>query len=197
MTPRIQRIIIFVIAIIMVVGTIGSFLTMIFASKNAKIDQDRALEEYQVQQERIEAESKELSEKYFDKFNGFASRVAPFDPEAVGEEVKTEDLVIGDGDEIKEDASYRAYYIGWNPNGKIFDSSIKDGALQPPIEVKPGMGLIEGWMKGVAGMKINGVREITIPSGLAYGDKDQGADIPPNTPLKFIIMVIPPSVANG
>jgi len=38
-------------------------------------------------------------------------------------------------------------------------------------------------------MKIGGIREITIPSVLGYGSTDQG-NIPANSPLKFIIMLI-------
>ena len=48
-------------------------------------------------------------------------------------------------------------------------------------------GLIEGWNNGVVGMRINGVREITIPGELAYGDSTEicGGY---NKPLKFIVM---------
>ncbi len=45
--------------------------------------------------------------------------------------------------------------------------------------------------KGVVGMKIGGVREITIPAAQAYGEAGSGEDIPANTPLKFILMIIP------
>jgi hypothetical protein len=40
-------------------------------------------------------------------------------------------------------------------------------------------------------MKIGGVREITLPSDKAYGEQGSGDSIPPNTPLKFIVMAIP------
>ena len=52
--------------------------------------------------------------------------------------------------------------------------------------------VIEGWQKGIVGMKIGGIRELTIPSDLAYGETGSGEDIPANTPLKFIVMAIPP-----
>ena len=47
--------------------------------------------------------------------------------------------------------------------------------------------MIEGWNQGVSGMKINGIREITIPGELAYGDSMEicGGT---NKPLKFIVM---------
>ena len=41
-------------------------------------------------------------------------------------------------------------------------------------------------------MKVGGVRELTIPSDMAYGETGSGEDIPANTPLKFVVMAIPP-----
>ena len=45
-------------------------------------------------------------------------------------------------------------------------------------------------------MRIGGVRVITIPSDKAYGEQGSGDDIPPNTPIKFVVMAIelPPAV---
>jgi hypothetical protein len=51
--------------------------------------------------------------------------------------------------------------------------------------------VIKGWTDGTVGMKVGGVRELTIPSDQAYGATGSGTNIPPNTPLKFVIMVIP------
>ena len=57
-------------------------------------------------------------------------------------------------------------------------------------------GVIEGWREGIKGMKIGGVRIITIPSEKAYGEtgsKDATGKetIPANTPLKFLVMAVP------
>ena len=38
-------------------------------------------------------------------------------------------------------------------------------------------------------MKTGGVRELTIPASLAYGDKASG-DIPANSTLRFIVFII-------
>jgi FKBP-type peptidyl-prolyl cis-trans isomerase len=77
---------------------------------------------------------------------------------------------------------------GWNPKGVVFDQSISDGKLIAPIA---GGNLITGWNEGVIGMKIGGVRELSIPSDKAYGSTGSGDNIPPNTPIKFIVMIIP------
>ena len=60
-------------------------------------------------------------------------------------------------------------------------------ALESPID--PSIGLIEGWNQGVVGMKLGGVRELTISGDLAYGDTQEicGGY---GSPLKFIIMAI-------
>lgn len=67
------------------------------------------------------------------------------------------------------------YYIGWNPDGKIFDQSIDGETLKSPLSLD-GVGasdVIVGWKKGLLGMKVGGVRELTIPSG--YGVWCDGA----------------------
>ena len=103
--------------------------------------------------------------------------------------------MVGDGDEVNDDTPVAMYYIGWNPTGIVFDQSINDGKLKAPRAVADGpanASVIEGWQKGLVGMKIGGVRELTIPSAMAYGEAGQGDDIPANTPLKFVVMAISP-----
>ncbi len=186
-TPRSQRIGIWIIAIVLILGTLGSFLVMALSVGNQKIDTAHQQKVYNKYLEDVAAQAKELSNKYYTDFSQFASTPAAYDASSVTELVKT-DLKVGDGEEIKADTKYSAYYIGWNPKGKIFDQSIKDGALISPIN---GGNLITGWNEGVIGMKIGGIREIAIPSDKAYGSVEKSEDIPANTPLKFIVMVIP------
>jgi len=194
MTPKVQRIGILVIAFVMVVGTIGLYIGAILSSKNAMNAQDEANKVAQEAFEKQQAEAKELSEKYYPIFSEYKNRPSEFDAEAVGETVTFVDLKVGNGETLtKESASYRAYYIGWNPKGKMFDSSFSGESLSPPLDLSQ-MNLIPGWYEGVDGMKIGGVREITIPSDLAYGETGgANGDIPPNTPIKFVVMAIPPA----
>lgn len=197
-TKRSQRIAIWVIAVILTLGTLGSFLVMILANDNLQANQQRLeqlMAEYQTEYAAYEAEvaaqGDELSKKYYAEFTQYEDRVGSFDAGAVNE-VKSVDLKTGSGTVITAESSYSAYYIGWNPEGKVFDSSLQedDKKLRAPLPVVPG-GVIEGWAKGVDGMKVGGIREITIPSELAYGAQGSGELIPPNTPLKFVVMVIP------
>jgi FKBP-type peptidyl-prolyl cis-trans isomerase len=197
MTPKAQRIGILVIAIVMIVGTIGSFAMLVLGNDNALKEQERQAKEYQTlmeqQQKEVEEQQKQakvLSDKYFAPMKEYEGRPAAFDPGSVGDKVTHTDLKEGDGAVLTKDSTYKAYYIGWNPKGKTFDSSFEGDSLKPPIDTGQ-VRLIPGWYDGVDGMKVGGVREITIPSDLAYGESGSGDDIPPNTPIKFIIMVIP------
>lgn len=193
-TKKSQRIGIWIIAIVMLVGTIGSFAVMVLGAQNQSADLAKQQEMYKEYEKMLEEQQKkadELSAKHYDTFKTYESKPAAFDASSVGDAVTTNDLKQGDGAEIKADTKYQAYYIGWNPKGKVFDSSIDSDKkkLKAPIDTSESS-LIEGWAKGVEGMKVGGVREITIPSDLAYGEKGSGDDIPPNTPIKFIVMVI-------
>jgi FKBP-type peptidyl-prolyl cis-trans isomerase len=191
-TPKSQRIGIWIIAGVMLVGTLGSFLAMALQNDNAQKDQQKMQEEYAKYQKQLEDQQKqgeELSKQYYPSFKPYESAPAVFDAETVGDKVATTDLKAGDGAEIKADTKYQAYYIGWNPKGKSFDSSFDGEKLKAPIDTST-TSLIEGWNQGVVGMKVGGIREITIPSDLAYREQGSGDAIPPNTPIKFVVYII-------
>ena len=211
-TTKGQRIGIWVIAGTMMIGTVGGFVAMMVAPGNqareqaelqkAQEEYTAALQEYQKkateQNEQydaaIDAKVAELglNEKYAAEFSGYTSRVSAFNKDEVTE-LKTEDLKVGDGEEIKDDSNVAMYYIGWNPTGEVFDQSIDGDKLKNPLPLD-GVGtasVIEGWRKGLIGMKIGGVRELTIPAAQAYGEQGSGEKIPANTPLKFVVMAIP------
>lgn len=193
-TSKGQRIGIWVIAVVLTVGTIGSFFAIILANDNAKVDQANLQQQQEKYNEmiakyqaKVDAQSSELSKKYYPILSQFATEVGTYNKDEV-KTLQSRDLKEGDGAVIAKDTKYSAYYIGWNPDGKIFDSSIDGSKLKAPL---PGAGLIQGWMEGVIGMKLGGVRELSIPAEKAYGDKGAGELIPPHTPIKFIVLAIP------
>ena len=132
-----------------------------------------------------------MNSRYYPTFSPYTSRVAAFDAAAVTE-LHTEDIVVGEGAEVKDDTKLAVYYIGWNPKGEIFDQSIEHDALKAPflIDGPSRASVISGWKEGLIGMKLGGVRELHIPASKAYGDTAQGDKIPANTPLKFVVMAI-------
>lgn len=195
-TKKGQRIGIWVIAVVMVIGTLGSFFVVILANDNENVDQARlqtAQEEYQKNTEeyqaKVQAQADQLSPQYFGELSQYSSRVSAFSPDGITE-LRSEDLKVGDGAEITKDSTFTAYYIGWNPSGEVFDQSIDGEKLKAPFEVTPG-GVITGWTEGAVGMKVGGIRELTIPSEKAYGAQGSGEKIPANTPLKFVIYIVP------
>lgn len=188
-TKKAQRIGIWIIVIVFSIGAIGTFAVLILGTQNDKNLEDRIATLTQEYQTEVAAQTSELSSIYYDEFSPYKERVATFD-KADAKELSTKDIKVGDGDKITDASSYSAYYIGWTPDGAIFDSSIEGESLVAPLSVTPG-GVIQGWADGVVGMKTGGVRELTIPSDLAYGATGSGDNIGPNTPLRFIVMIIP------
>jgi FKBP-type peptidyl-prolyl cis-trans isomerase FkpA len=187
-TPAKQRIGIWIIAIVMTIGTLGSFAVMVLANNNQQTSAARLKGLMTSYQSQVTAQTDKLSAQYYPTLSQYASEPAAFDAASVTE-LTTKDLAVGDGVELKDGATnYSIYYIGWNPKGKVFDQSISGGKLKAPLA---GGQFVEGMNKGVVGMKIGGVREISIPAAQAYGTTGSGADIPPNTPIKFIVLAIP------
>jgi hypothetical protein len=105
----------------------------------------------------------------------------------IGEGLKVWEVKAGEGDEsIGTADSGSWHYTGWRPDGFIFDSSVQRNR---PTEFKL-TEVIAGWTRGLAGMKVGGIRRLDIPSALAYGSQAKGKDIPANTDLIFEVKLI-------
>lgn len=207
-TSKVQRWSIMVILIVTVVGTLGSFAVMILSmqsSQKAQAEYQTVNAEYQkdleAYQAKVQAQADELSAQYYDTFSPYSSRVSTYDVDSVTE-LKTEDLLEGDGETIDGTTKFATYYIGWDANGNVFDQSIDETnkKLKSPLEIENGLdsaNLIDGWTEGMQGMKIGGIRLIEIPSDKAYGETGQTdsstgeTTIASNMPLKFVVMAIP------
>jgi FKBP-type peptidyl-prolyl cis-trans isomerase FkpA len=99
-----------------------------------------------------------------------------------------EDVTPGTGDEAKAGQRVSVHYTGWLTDGTKFDSS-KD--RNDPFAFPLGAGhVIKGWDEGVQGMKVGGVRKLTIPPHLGYGARGAGGVIPPNATLVFEVELL-------
>ncbi len=97
-----------------------------------------------------------------------------------------EDLVIGDGPEATNGVQVNVDYVGvsWS-SGAEFDASWNRGDV---FSFGLGAGMvISGWDQGVAGMKVGGRRQLTIPPEMAYGPAGAGGVIGPNETLIFVV----------
>ena len=105
------------------------------------------------------------------------------------------DRTVGGGTEATSGREVTVHYTGWLYNatapenrGSKFDSSRDRGQ---PFVFRLGSGqVIRGWDEGVAGMRIGGVRVLTIPPDLGYGARGAGGDIPPNATLVFEVELL-------
>lgn len=103
-----------------------------------------------------------------------------------------EDIQVGAGAEAVAGAHISVHYTGWLFNdgiqGAKFDSSKDRGQ---PFDFPLGAGhVIKGWDEGFAGMKIGGVRRLTIPPEMGYGARGAGGVIPPNATLLFEVELL-------
>jgi peptidylprolyl isomerase len=97
-----------------------------------------------------------------------------------------EDLIVGDGLEAVAGKTVVVDYVGvsWS-TGEEFDASW-DRNQKFDFGLGSGM-VIAGWDQGVAGMKVGGRRQITIPPHLGYGSQGAGGVIAPNETLIFVV----------
>jgi FKBP-type peptidyl-prolyl cis-trans isomerase len=100
---------------------------------------------------------------------------------------KIEDVVKGKGPEASRGKTVEVHYTGWLTDGKQFDSSVGGS----PFSFRLGAGeVIEGWDRGVLGMKVGGKRKLTLPPELGYGAAGAPPAIPPHATLVFEVELL-------
>ncbi|AVG14814.1 MULTISPECIES: FKBP-type peptidyl-prolyl cis-trans isomerase [Chromobacteriaceae] len=106
----------------------------------------------------------------------------------MSEELKIEDLVVGEGKEAVRGALITSHYTGWLEDGTKFDSSLDKGR---PFQCVIGTGrVIKGWDQGMMGMRVGGKRKLWVPAHLAYGERQIGDRIPAHSNLVFEIELL-------
>ena len=103
------------------------------------------------------------------------------------------DLRLGTGTEAVTGKNVVVNYTGWlydpsktDGKGLQFDSSV--GATPLPFTVGSGQ-VIEGFDRGVTGMRVGGARRIVIPPSLGYGAARNNS-IPPYSTLVFEVELV-------
>jgi FKBP-type peptidyl-prolyl cis-trans isomerase FkpA len=103
------------------------------------------------------------------------------------------DIRLGSGAEATAASEVTVEYTGWfhdplrlDSKGAVFDSSLG----RAPFTFRLGTGsVIQGWERGVPGMKEGGVRRLVVPPSLAYGPPRNGP-LPPYATLVFDIELV-------
>lgn len=101
--------------------------------------------------------------------------------------VKSKDLVVGTGAEVNVGMSSAINYAGFLEDGTPFDTSCRPGG-QPLVTDLTDM--IDGWAKGIPGMKVGGRRVLVIPAALGYGSAGYPPVIPPDANLIFDVEIM-------
>jgi FKBP-type peptidyl-prolyl cis-trans isomerase FkpA len=99
-----------------------------------------------------------------------------------------EDVKVGTGPEATPGRRVTVHYTGTLMDGTKFDSSRDRN--EPYAFVLGQREVIPGWDEGVKGMRVGGVRRLTVPSKMAYGPESRGDVIPPNAALKFDVELL-------
>jgi FKBP-type peptidyl-prolyl cis-trans isomerase FkpA len=117
----------------------------------------------------------------------------PASPSTPGAPYSQTDLRVGTGAEAAAGRTVSVNYTGWlyaptqpEQKGQQFDTSAGRG----PFSFTLGAGrVIQGWERGVPGMRVGGVRRLVIPPDLAYGSQGTPG-IPPNATLVFDVELL-------
>ncbi|MFG0327351.1 MAG: FKBP-type peptidyl-prolyl cis-trans isomerase [Phycisphaerales bacterium JB037] len=99
--------------------------------------------------------------------------------------VIAQDLEVGTGSECPPGATVSVHYRGTLDDGSEFDSNWDSEPATFPLDH-----LIEGWKIGIPGMKVGGVRKLTIPHEVGYGERGSPPVIPPRATLHFDIKLV-------
>ena len=103
-------------------------------------------------------------------------------------ELKITDTEIGTGKEAVKGALLFVHYEGHLEDGTKFDSS-KDRPGYFQFVIGSGR-VIKGWDQGIIGMKEGGKRTLFVPAHLAYGERQVGNLIRPNSNLIFHVELL-------
>lgn len=171
-TRKSTRIIIWVIALVMAIGFVGSYFLLILQNNDAN--------------SATQTNSQSTNQNTTPDPTAYrvSGKVAS---------LQTADLTVGTGAEAKAGDLVTVHYKGTlAQSGVKFDSSYDKGE---PITCKL-TDFIPGWQQGIPGMKVGGKRRLVIPSSLAYGANAQSS-IPANSDLVFEVELLAVNPANA
>ena len=125
---------------------------------------------------------------------GCGGNDTPASPSSPGAPFSQTDLRAGNGAEAVAGRTVTVNYTGWlyaptqpEQKGQQFDTSV---GRSPFVFVVGAGRVIQGWDRGVPGMRVGGLRRLVIPPDLAYGAQGSPPNIPPNATLVFDVELL-------
>jgi peptidylprolyl isomerase len=99
------------------------------------------------------------------------------------------DLAVGAGPLATKGDDVKVHYVGyaWSTRKEIDASYDRGPAFGFPLGTD---GVIEGFNRGVEGMRVGGRRQVIIPPDLGYGPEGSPPQIAPNETLVFVIDLV-------
>jgi FKBP-type peptidyl-prolyl cis-trans isomerase len=98
--------------------------------------------------------------------------------------LKIEDLRIGEGPEASKGKQVYIRYEGLLTKGEKFQTNFGSSFTIGKREVIPGLEY------GVEGMRVGGIRKLSVSPHLAFGTEGVPGAIPPNARLYFIVELL-------
>jgi peptidylprolyl isomerase len=110
----------------------------------------------------------------------------------VSKGVKFRDLKEGTGEPCPPNAKVKMHVTGWRTDDFIFQNTREGKNAQGPITFKlqPGPDVIAGWVEGIPGMKVGGIRKLVIAPEKSYGSFGKPPQIPQNATLIFEVELL-------
>lgn len=105
------------------------------------------------------------------------------------DDLQIDDETVGTGAEATIGKRVVVHYVGiaWS-DGKQFDASWdRDETFDFRLGARE---VIEGWDRGVKGMRVGGRRRLTIPPQLGYGSRGAGGVIKGGETLVFVVDLV-------
>jgi peptidylprolyl isomerase len=98
------------------------------------------------------------------------------------------DLKTGMGATAKSGDEVEFQYVAAvYKTGKVFSIAVPRAPYHLKLDTQEG---IEGWQKGLVGMKVGGRRELIVPPDLAYGSEGVPPYLPPRSTVVFLIGLV-------
>ena len=120
--------------------------------------------------------------------NGAQAILAEIQQTGTVADLRVQEITDGAGEVVAPGDTLTVQYIGVLPDGTVFDSTDAHGGTPFTFTIGAGK-VIQGWERGLLGMREGGRRLIAVPPALGYGAQANGA-IPANATLIFDVQLL-------